>query len=304
MDSNSIQYSVFQKIRCQNWASRKTEPSNALVQVLPQGVRILLSLAENDAIVAFDEIQFTTELSVEEQINQFRHFIPQSILAEAAVNAVTIATEARFFCLLPVHLFSEQVAEASLADLSDIPFPFTAMHEILANDMVIVFAVPNAWLDWTNQVFSQSELKWTCSLTGLLDYSLGRKPNDSKEVYAQIDPKSFLAVCVENGRLLFANHFQFKTENDLLYFLLLVMDEMGLAPETNKVWLSGSILAGSSGFEKLNRYFGDLNFVKSTNFVQELAEEDFLHHHLNFDLICLHKKLLTDGKKSNIPWII
>jgi len=285
MESSSNHYTLFQRLRSTSWETRKQEPSNALIQVIPQGVRIAIYLPTNNILVALDEIQFTSDLTTDQQFEQFKRFIPESVLSEAAISSITISVEPRYFTFLPTHLFSEESAEASLMELSEISFPFIVMTEKVRPEMVLVFAAPKIWYEWAEQVFSFSEIHWTCSISGMLEPILNRA--GEKEVFAHIDPKSFIAFGVENGKLLFANYYPFKAENDLLYFMLLVMQEMELTSDTGKVNLSGSILSGSAGFEKLNRYFGNLSFVKNPDIEHEFSEYESLRHPLYFDLVSL-----------------
>ncbi len=292
MDSTPIQYSVTQKIRSGNWESRKDDPTSALIQILPEGVRILLSDANQPMELALDEIQFTSSLTENQKVEQFSRFLPSGVLAESAVTSVTISVEPRFYSLLPVELYSDEAAENCLRLLSDIEFEFTVYHEKTGNDTVLFYAVPNEWKNWASQLFSASEVHWTCGISGLIHEALSMTPSGEKAVYAHVDTRSFLGIGVEDGKLIFANYYPFKAENDLLYFLLLIMDETGLLPESAPVYLSGSILSGSSGFEKINRYFGNLRFVKNPVLPNEFPTQDTLQHPYYYDLTTLRQTLI------------
>ena len=293
MDSTPIQYSVTQKIRSANWESRKGDSTTALIQILPEGARILLSDAHQPKELALDEIQFTSTLTEPQKVEQFSKFVPLGILAESAVTSVTIAVEPRHFSLLPANLFSDEAAEECLRLLSDIPFEFTVFHEMIGNETVLFYAVPNEWKNWANQLFSSSEVHWTCGISGLIREALSTTPSGEKAVYAHVDTRSFLGIGVEDGNLIFANYYPFKAENDLLYFLLLIMEETGLMPESSPVYLSGSILSGSSGFEKINRYFGNLRFVKNPVLLNEFPSQETLQHPYYYDLTTLRQTLIS-----------
>jgi len=292
MDSTPIQYSVTQKIRSAHWESRKDNPSSALIQILPEGVRILLSDSQKSMELALDEIQFTSTLTEQQKVEQFSRFVPSGVLAESAVTSVTIAVEPRFFSFLSVELFSIEAAENCLRLLSDIPFEFTVFHEPVGNDTILFYAVPNDWMNWAKQIFSASEVYWTCGISGLIRQALSMTPSGEKAVYAHVDTRSFIGIGIENGKLIFANCYPFKAENDLLYFLLVIMDETGLQPELAPVYLSGSILSGSSGFEKINRYFGNLRFVKNPVLPNEFPSQETLQHPYYYDLTTLRQTLI------------
>ncbi len=293
MDSTPIQYSVTQKIRSAKWESRKGDSTSALIQILPEGVRTLLSDSQQSLELALDEIQFTSTLTEPQKVEQFSKFLPSGVLAESAVTSVTIAVEPRFFSLLPMELFSIEAAKNCLRLLSDIPFEFTVFHEMIGNETVLFYAVPNEWMNWASQLFSASEVYWTCGISGLIRQALHMTPSGEKAVYAHVDTRSFIGIGVDDGKLIFANCYPFKAENDLLYFLLLIMEETGLLPESAPVYLSGSILSGSSGFEKINRYFGNLRFVKNPVLPNEFPSQETLQHPYYYDLTTLRQTLIS-----------
>ena len=280
-----MDYSVIQHLRSSNWEDHKTQNSKALVHILPFGIRILLYLEAGMEWVALDEIQFTRELTVGQQLDEFRHFIPESLLSEATILSVSFALESPYFTLLPSELHTPEVAKINLETLAKIPFAYQIFYDKPMENVVLSFAVPQIWLDWAGQVFSNSEINWCCGVSGYLNQILRTESSNETAVYAHIHPKSLTSYGIKNNELQFVNHYPFQTENDLLYYLLLSAQESGVNPEADRCWLSGSILAGSAGYEKLNRYFGNLAFVKNPSVESFFSPNDLLQKPLYFDLV-------------------
>jgi len=283
-----MHYSITQHQRSLDWENHKSEKSKALIQILPFGIRILVWLEQSEELVALDEIQFTKDLTIEEQFGQFRNFIGESVLNEATVLAVTLVIDTPYFTLLPATLFEEASAKANLESLSKIPFSYQFFFDKTLENMVLTFAVPKIWTDWAEQVFSNSEVNWRCGVSGYVKQANQQESGEESALYAHIHPKSLTALGIKNKGVEFLNQFSFQTENDLLYYLLLAANESGINPETDRVWLSGSILAGSSGYEKLNRYFGNLVFVKNPSVPSAFPWNEGLQKPLYFDLLSVY----------------
>ena len=68
-----------------------------------------------------------------------------------------------------------------------------------------------------------------------------------------------IIVC-ENGQLKYHNNFKFRSEEDLLYFILFVFDKLGLDQEKTPALLSGEIDKFSNRPSLLKKHFRNLSF--------------------------------------------
>ena len=281
-----INYSVFQKVRHHEISVIKKENCKAIVQIKSHGIRILVLNETLAEVLSFDDIQFTKDLNFSEQISQFQFFMPESGLSELKIEKIWFCYSAEFFCLIPEPLFSEEKAENALLQICDVIYPYSLKSEKLKNDAHLVFALPKAWEDWTTQLFSSSEITWICNQSGLIEDGIKLSILMTGSIcMAQIENDHLFIGAFSNGKLLFFNRFKYKSENDLLYFCLLVMEETGLSPESSKFFLAGSLLPGSIGMEKLSRYFGALEFIRPLHAVEIEIEFEMIRHHNYFDLI-------------------
>jgi hypothetical protein len=85
-----------------------------------------------------------------------------------------------------------------------------------------------------------------------------------------------------NNRLIYHNNFRFRSDEDLVYFMLFVFDKLGLDQEKTPVLLSGEIDKFSEQPVLLRRYFRKLSF--------QLAPGDF-QYPSNFQKVQEHSLL-------------
>lgn len=79
----------------------------------------------------------------------------------------------------------------------------------------------------------------------------------------------------------FYNQFDYKSENDILYFCLLVYKQLGLNPEIDAMHLSGQITKKSLIYNKLFNFFKELAFIDDASF----GHFDQIEQHVYFDLL-------------------
>ena len=64
----------------------------------------------------------------------------------------------------------------------------------------------------------------------------------------------FTMVITANGGLKFCNRFDYKTAQDLVYYVLFTMSELGIEPDEIILRLYGNIKEQTEDFDLLNQY--------------------------------------------------
>lgn len=82
-------------------------------------------------------------------------------------------------------------------------------------------------------------------------------------VFVNIRAGSFDIIVLKDGKLFYCNSFEWKANEDLVYYLIFVLDQLVLNPENVPVLLSGSIDPSSPLFELLQRYIRHVDLIKN-----------------------------------------
>ncbi|MEM7105854.1 MAG: DUF3822 family protein [Bacteroidota bacterium] len=91
----------------------------------------------------------------------------------------------------------------------------------------------------------------------------------------------------DKGKIIFHNTFTYQTTNDFVYYVMLVIDQLGLRAEKISTSLSGELMEASEIFEQITRYIRHVNFVNRPSFLRYSSNFDNLPEHLFFDLYSL-----------------
>jgi hypothetical protein len=87
-----------------------------------------------------------------------------------------------------------------------------------------------------------------------------RNKKDQVTVYLDVSKSLFDIVVIENKKLILYNCFSFRDENDLIYFVLYVFEQLKLDPEKTELYLSGIITRRSRHYENLRKYIRHIYF--------------------------------------------
>lgn len=121
-------------------------------------------------------------------------------------------------------------------------------------------------------------------LSGLI--ATHHRTGKSENVYVNLIGEYLQIVVFNQKKLLFSNTFTHRSESDVLYFIMLVINQLGLDAEKNTVTLSGEITDQSPSYLNLQKYIKHLEFVSSpTQYIFNYFDPPAYHHF--FDLMAI-----------------
>ena len=136
-----------------------------------------------------------------------------------------------------------------------------------------------------NFLYTQfGEFDFTHNATALIDGLLLANNNTSQNWFCvNVHPSSIEIVYLKEEKLIFYNTFHFQTEIDFIYYVLFVMEQLQLDPNSETVLLLGAIDENSDSYKIAYQYIRNLTFYNKNN---NRLTEDFqtLPKHANYTL--------------------
>jgi hypothetical protein len=107
------------------------------------------------------------------------------------------------------------------------------------------------------------------------------------QMYINVLNRKLNILLFEKNNLLFNNSFSFKNVKDFVYFVMLVMDQFKVNPETVPVYLCGQIMRESEIFKLLFRYIKNVDFLEAPDHLRFRSKYEALNAYKFFDLFSL-----------------
>lgn len=210
---------------------------------------------------------------------------------------VRVAVQHARATLVPTDLFRPADAAALLALHCDVqPDHERALwHQHPAADLTAVFATEAALPDWLSATYGAGVAQVLPCLSSLVEGVL-HQPSRAETSFAP-NPATMnlhvssglLTVAVVRGRRLeFTNVFAFTTPEDLVYYTILVMQELQLTPEQVPVTVWGDLTPDAALLQLLRRYVRTVRLGERPPDLHYTYRLDQTFPHRYFELFAVH----------------
>ena len=209
-------------------------------------------------------------------------------LALRGWNAVRLAVTGRAFTLLPAALFRAGDEAAALRLHHTPAATETIRHTIHpGQELVNVFAADASlanWLAATHGATGRLLHHTSALLAGLVHQHGAGNP---RRLYLNPGQQE-LTLVVLGQHLEYCNVFSCSTAEDVVYYTILVMQELGLDPDRDDVTVWGELTPDSAVFSLLRTYVRNVKFGTRPGNVQYSYRLNDVFEYRYFDLFSLH----------------
>ena len=209
-------------------------------------------------------------------------------LALRGWNAVRLAVTGRAFTLLPAALFRAG-DEAMALRLHHTPAATETIRHTThpGQELVNVFAADASlanWLAATHGATGRLLHHTSALLAGLVHQRGAGAPR-----HLYLNPgQQELTLVVLGQHLEYCNVFSCSTAEDVVYYTILVMQELGLDPDRDDVTVWGELTPDSAVFSLLRTYVRNVKFGARPGNVQYSYRLNDVFEYRYFDLFSLH----------------
>ncbi|MEI6747760.1 MAG: DUF3822 family protein [Bacteroidales bacterium] len=177
-------------------------------------------------------------------------------------HKVRIAVEYHKSTFIPQELFTEGDEKELLLFNHAVEEFEICRHEAVASvNAEIIYTLPSCIYSTLLSFFPEAEISHASGqmLENLL--MISKEPAGNGMLYANVGGGRVELISIEKGKLRYLNNFQYRTREDLAYYIIFVMEQLGLNPDAITLVLIGSIERESERFELLYRYIRNISFI-------------------------------------------
>ncbi len=133
-------------------------------------------------------------------------------------------------------------------------------HEIACVDARVIFALPKAILDALEN--SPNNFHILHQSGPMIENAFLEAKGKASEILvsAQIFPNFFDITVFKNGKIELYNSFDYKTDQDFIFYILYVYEQFGLNPDKISLSLSGQVEKHSKLITSLLQFLPNINF--------------------------------------------
>jgi len=292
--SLSRQFHQELSIADQTFDQQQTERYRLSVRIAADGISFCLADPDRNTytqLASFENSGYSGIRRLEKETvdEMFEDVISLHPWLRGKFASVNILFEDCRFTLLPLPLFDETSYESIYA----FNFTKTLGDEVLytplpVSDAVLIFGVPEGLVDSLKKRYPV--VRFFHSNFPLLTAFINKFRNIDNQgsVLANFRNGALDVLILYERKLQLLNSYSCKTDEDVLYFLVFAIEQMGLNPETVELHLSGIIERDSKLHILINKYVRNVRLInRNDDFRYCYAFERIEGHHF-FNLLNLN----------------
>lgn len=253
----------------------------------PAGLRVGIADVRRNKFVVLEDYAPQTATSLAGQLQALAAH--HDLVGQPGWNSVRLAVQHRHFTLLPAPLFraGDEAAYLRLHHTVDPQHETTHAYAHPGQELVSIFAAEKALADWFRNMYPAGKLLHQTSalLEGLMHQSDAAAP---RRLYLSIGHHELSIVVIKDKRPEFCNVFAFSSPEDLIYYTILVMQELQLNPDQDPVMVWGDLMHDSELFTILRKYIRHVKFGNRPFDIGYSYRLNELFEYRFFELYSLH----------------
>ena len=248
----------------------RIEPSTKLsIKISLSGFDLMLSKLEDNSIIDYKKYNFDKKALTENLSSKLDSFLNESKIDFSNVINVKLIISNKLSCLVPKELFDERLSLDYLKFNSKL-----IENDFASNDYIEELETYNVYLPFVNVnnylVERFGPFEYYHSSTILLRKILKTTTNDSRTLFfTNIETDSFQVIIFKNKNLLYYNDFEYQTKEDILYFLLFVIEQNKEIKSDTKLNILGGISGNDKNINFISQFIKNIVTFKTKSFTDK-----------------------------------
>lgn len=204
-------------------------------------------------------------------------FVEHEFLKSLKWKNVEVAIDNQSFTLLPLALFRKEYTSKYLQLAKGNALEQDEEVRVKAHpdlEILNIYSAERTIFNWFEEVYPLLNIQYQHFTSQLIDFSI--RSSKAQTAFLHFGNGAFTFVIVINGALKYCNRFQYKTPEDLVYFVLFVMSELEIEPDEVFIRLYGNIDLNSADYLLLNQYLPKVKIGDTTH--EHLLENQIEEH--------------------------
>lgn len=268
---------------------QKKNSKNSLTQTNHHTLSIQFSLdgfsfciSNSNTVSYFSTYTFEeTVNSLETLLEKIKHIFSTDANLHHHFENVLVIHQNNLNTLVPNDFFDDNKLASYLNfNIKILPtdyITFDPIDEISAKNIYIPYVNINNYLF---QNFGEFEFKHHSSI--LIEKLIQKNDNNEKVVFVNVSKNTLDIIVLEQKNLILYNSFSFITEEDFIYYILFIFEQLQLNKEVIQLYFIGEISAESALYKITFKYIKNINFLSSKASIFENLE---MPTHSNFILL-------------------
>ena len=266
-----------------NNSSNKLANLELSIQISLSGLSFCILNRDLNNIIALKNFDFDKNLNPIEILDYLKQFFNTETVLNQDFTKVSVIHNNNLSVQVPKPLFSEDhLADYLKFNSKILKSDFITFDEISENDIVNVY-VP--YININNYIFEKYGDFTFKHLSTILIEEILRIEKNAKQLkfYVNLSKSQLEIIVVNQGKLLLYNTFNYNTQEDFIYYILFVAEQLNLNPEILQLVFIGDINEDNALYKIAYKYIRNIKL--GSRFDTFKLDQIDITNHSNFTLL-------------------
>lgn len=241
-----------------------TSSCHLSIQISMGGFSFCIFDSLRNKFIALRHIKFKEEITnTEKLVEELTKIYKSDEFLKQKYRRTKVIFQNKKSSLIPTSLFDENNYKTLFSFNNNTEKNEDVIYNKLKNsDAYNIFSVDKLLHKYITETYSG--IRVYHQATPLIEHYMFTNKNKQKltSVIINVQHNLFDILVVNSSKLQLYNSFDFTHDNDFVYFVMYIFEQLKLSPEETKVILCGDITKISSSYKLLQKYIRNLNIEK------------------------------------------
>jgi hypothetical protein len=228
-------------------------------------ISLLIKDRDRDIYVGYERYESDNTLAESGKERLFpavSNLFGQKHLAPEIFSTVMVVCESLHYTLIPGNISTRETAKQLLRFNHKVGYGFSSLQNTIALGQIAdVFTIPRSLYDIIVRTFNFPVIHHHAAVLAEAGLFHARSGQLENPVYFNSGSSGADILVVREGNIHYLNSFRCQSNEDKVYYLLFVLDQLKINPEINPVFLSGVPDTDNQLYLLLSRYVRDIGML-------------------------------------------
>jgi hypothetical protein len=239
----------------------KTNTYHLNILLKPSGISYTILDSVRRKCVAVKNFTFQGVFDTNDYLDRIKDFFSKDTFLGKTYKSIDFVFSSRKSTIIPLELFDKKMLKSYFTFIH----PLDEFEEIHFNklnkiDAVNVFSIPSEIT--TLMVNHYPELRFYHQASTFIDNMLTKSETVGYVIGVMVYAKYIDVVVCNKGKLLLYNNFNYQNENDFVYHISNIYQQLRISDAKTNLFLSGDIEKDSPKYKLLTKYIRNTWFLK------------------------------------------
>ncbi|MGJ8744678.1 DUF3822 family protein [Polaribacter sp.] len=263
-----------------NTTVKNTENTKLSIQFNLDGFSFCITEIETNNIVYFSEYTFDETLKTPENLLfKIEEIFKNDTNLQHNFSSVLVIHQNNLATFVPNTFFNEDhLAHYLNLNIKTLATDFIAFDSLKTAPIKNIY-VP--YININNYLFQNfGEFEYKHHLTIFVEKLLNSINSDDKTMFVNVSKSNFDLVVLQGKNVLFVNSFDFESDKDFMYHILFTAEQLKLATDNVKLYVTGKIEVEADIYKMLYKYIRNVYFLESNNPIFNHLESSKHSHYI------------------------